>query len=326
MELSARPLFDNPLDAALYVERPETEHIKANCRDGVNTLITGPPGIGKTTLLRQVLYQLREEGFPAVGVDAGPAEGVLELVQMISAAIGPRMPAVRGIDPLSLVGLGETGSVLAEIRHLQEVAQEEPRTAILLDLSGGQKDAHRLFGKFRDELWQAPFTWVVAAPRELRGDLSAPPADAFFADLVEVAPLNSEQQDALIAARLELGEQTPWRLPDQEEGNPRRLLEIVRNSIRAGHTPEQELRARAKREAEVSRLGRSASMLYSVLSEYGPASASDEEFLNRLGFSRQRAAKLLALLEREEFVTSETRAGEGGRPRKVFTIVPTKAR
>src|SRR5262245_45559199 len=89
MELSGRPLFDNQLDAAFFVERDETERIKSNCRHGVNTFLYGPRGIGKTTLLRQVLLQLREEGFPAVGVDGAPAESALDLIRLVRAAVNP---------------------------------------------------------------------------------------------------------------------------------------------------------------------------------------------------------------------------------------------
>jgi len=320
MELSGRPLFDNPLDAALFVERDETERIKSNCRHGVNTFLFGPRGMGKTTLLRQVLFQLREEDFPAVGVDGAPAETALDLIKLVGAAVSPGALRVPSIDPISAAGLGETGAILAELRRLS--GQSEGRTAILLDLPSGNRDMHRLFGKFRDELWQLPYTWIVAAPSALRIELLTPPANAFFEDIIELSPLHSDQQVALISARLEPGEKTPWRLPTDAEGNPRRLLEIVRDSLRAGSSPEQHLQAQVMRETEVSELGRPASMLYSELADFGPASASDPEFLKRLGWSRQRAAKVLSQLEIEGFVSSEVRPGESGRPRKVFAIVP----
>lgn len=322
MELRGRPLFDNPLDAAFFVERDETERIKSNCRHGVNTFLYGPRGIGKTTLLRQVLLQLREEGFPAVGVDGAPAESALDLIKLVGAAVNPGAIQIPAIDPIGAVGLGETGAILAELRRLQSSGKREERTAILLDLPSGNRDMHRLFGKFRDELWQLPYAWIVAAPSALRMELLTPPANAFFEDIIELSPLSADQQAALIKARLEPGEQTPWRLPTEAEGNPRKLLEIVRDSVRAGSSPEQRLRAQVVRETEVSKLGRPASMLYSELADFGPASASDPEFLKRLGWSRQRTAKVLSQLETKGFVSSEVRAGENGRPRKVFAIVP----
>src|SRR3982750_4703805 len=87
MELSGRPLFDNPVDASLFVPRAEADLVESNCRDGINTLILGGRGIGKTSLLRNVLFRLRESEFPAVGVDAAPAESPLDLLKLVSAAI-----------------------------------------------------------------------------------------------------------------------------------------------------------------------------------------------------------------------------------------------
>jgi hypothetical protein len=325
MELSGRPLFDNPLDAQLFIEREETERIKANCRHGINTFLYGPRGIGKTTLLRQALFQLREEGFPAIGVDAAPAESALELIKLVAAAVSPGVFRTPTLNPISAAGLGETGAILAELRQLHSSGRKE-RTAILLDLPSGNRDVHRLFGKFRDELWQLPYTWIVAAPSTLRMELLTPPANAFFEDTMELSPLSADQQIALIEVRLDPGESTPWRLPTGGEGNPRRLLEVVRDSIRAGGSPQQRLQAQVTREAEVSELGRSASMLYSELADFGPASASDPAFLKRLGWSRQRAAKILSELETKGFVSSEMRAADNGRPRKVFAIVPLEPR
>ncbi len=323
MELSGRPLFDNPVDAALFVERDEEREIAANCRDGVNTLLLGDRGMGKTSLLRHVLFELREEEFPAVGVDAGSAESVLDLIRMVAAALGRVRFESPQIDLLSAAGLGETAAILRELRKLQPPKPETgPQTAVLIDLSAGAKNIHQLFGRFRDELWQLRFTWIVAAPTELRVDFLTPPADAFFEDVIQLRPLTREQQERLIQLRLEAGEKTPWRLPWDGEANPRRLLEVVRESVRTGEPPEERLMARVQRENEVSALGRSASMLYAELEDYGPASASDREFLDRLGWSRQRAAQVLGELEVHGIVRADYQPAEGGRPRKVFSIVP----
>lgn len=323
MELSGRPLFDNPVDAALFVDREEATRLEANSRDGVNTLLLGGRGIGKTSLMRYVLYRLRESSFPAVGVDAAPAEDVLDLLKLVTAALGRIRLAERRIDLVTAAGLGEIGAVLHELRALRAEAESDGiRTAILIDLPSGNRAMHRLFGSFRDELWQLPFTWIVVAPPELRQELLTPPADAFFEDVLELAPLTSVQQDELIRLRLEPGEQTPWRLRSEGEENPRRLLEIVRESVRNGEPLDRRLDAFAERGQEVGRLGGAAARLYSELENYGPASASDEDFLNLLGWSRQRAAQVLQELERADFVRAELRRSEGGRPRKVFYIVP----
>jgi hypothetical protein len=324
MELSGRPLFDNPIDAQLFVERAEGPRLKANARAGVNTLLLGDRGSGKTSLLRHVLFELREEGLPAVSIDAGPIEDPLDLVRLIAGSTGPiRIDNTPRIDRLALAGLGETADILSELGRLDSnLDAEKPRRALFIDLPAGAKALHQLFGRYRDELWQLPFTWIVAAPKRLRLDLLTPPADAFFEDVVELGPLSPREQEELIEKRLNPGEKTSWRLPTSEEENPRRLLEIARESLRAGVTPEQRLRAQAKRETEVSALGRGASMLYAELQDLGPVSASDEMLLDRLGWSRQRAAKVLGELEDEGFVRADQKATEAGRPRKVFSIIP----
>jgi energy-coupling factor transporter ATP-binding protein EcfA2 len=322
MELSGRPLFDNPLDHRLFVERPEAGRIEANCRDGVNTLLLGERGMGKTSLLNHVLFNLREHEFPAVGVSGEPAENSLDLLRLIVVALGRVQLRETPLDMHAVAGLGEVGETLRLLDGLRGDGRAGQRTAILVDLPPGKKGLQQLFGRFRDEIWQLPYTWVVAAPNELRMDLLSPPADAFFEDVVQLGSLTAEQQAELVSLRLDPGESTPWRLGSDDEANPRRLLEIVRTSVRTDQSPSDLVAALAEREKDVAKLGRSASMLYAELEDYGPASASDAGFLDRLGWSRQRAAKILLELEGAGFVTSEYRSTGTGRPRRIFAIDP----
>ncbi len=319
MELSGRPLFDNPLDAALFVDRDEAVRVERNCREGVNTLLVGGRGMGKTSLVRHVLFRLRESGFPAVGVDAGPAEDLIDLLRLIAAALG-RPPRPSPLDPASLA-LGETGKVLREVRNLaSSPGGSDARTAILVDLPEEKRGLHQLFGRFRDELWQLPFTWVISAPKEQRVELMTPPANAFFEDVVALEDLTPAQQERLVGLRLEPDERTPWRLPHDGEGNPRRLLELVRESVRSGESPERRFEVWSEQEAAAARLGESALVLYEQLRDNGPASASDRDLLDRLGWSRQRAAKVFSQLEARGLVSSELRSVSGGRPRKVYLL------
>jgi hypothetical protein len=327
MELSGRPLFDNPVDASLFVSRPEADLVEANCRDEINTLVLGGRGMGKTSLLRNVLFRLRESEFPAVAVDAAPAESPLDLLRLVSAALTrPNLGAGR-LNLASAAGLGEVGAVLDELRALRKSVSAEgsSRTALLIDLPPGVK-MHQLFGRFRDEIWQLPFTWIVAAPRELRIELLTPPANAFFEEIIELKPLDQRQQEQLLSLRLAPGEAIPWRLPKEGESNPRRLLETARESVRSGEPLDSRLQAVADRELEVSRLGEPAAALYSQLENYGPASASDEDLLGRIGWSRQRVVQVMQVLEGAGLVQGERQHGPSGRPRKVFRIVPPEPR
>jgi hypothetical protein len=319
MELSGRPLFDNPLDAELFVPRLEVDRLRRNGRDGSNTLLLGEAGAGKTSLLRNVFFLLRGDGQPAVWIDGAFADDVVGLLSLIEDDL--RQARVDVPAPLPL-GSGETAAVVATMRNLRHHMPAGERVVILLDLAPGGVDPHVLFGRFRDELWQLPLTWIVAAPSSMRGALTTPPADAFFEDVVELAPLSPEQQQELIQRRLTPDEATPWRLSDEGEGNPRRLLQVVRESMRTGEPIEAHFIARSVRDGELATLGHPARVVYEYLEENGPTSASDEHFLTYLSWSRQRAAKVLSELEDNDLVRSETRQSESGRPRKLFSVVP----
>jgi DNA-binding MarR family transcriptional regulator len=77
-------------------------------------------------------------------------------------------------------------------------------------------------------------------------------------------------------------------------------------------------KARIKREERLAELGRSAFMLMAELESLGPASASDKQLLQRLGWTRSRAVQVFRQLEEAGLVTSETVKGDSGRPRKVY--------
>ncbi|HEY2052412.1 MAG TPA: hypothetical protein VGH14_00580 [Solirubrobacterales bacterium] len=319
MDLSGRPLFDNPLDAALFVARPEVERLQRNGRDGSNTLLLGEAGAGKTSLLRNVLLRLRGDGQPAVWIDGAFADDVVGLLSLIEDDLRQARVDVPATLPS---GPGETAAVMATLRNLRHHMPDGERVVILLDLAPGGVDPHALFGRFRDELWQLPLTWIVAAPTTMRGALTTPPADAFFEDVVELGPLSAEQQGELVGRRLGQGETTPWRLPGEGEGNPRRLLRIVRESFRTGEPVDAHFLARSLRDGELASLGQSARAVHDYLEEFGPTSASDNDLLVYLNWSRQRAAKVLAELEDAGLVRSEAGSGESGRPRKLFAVVP----
>jgi hypothetical protein len=321
MELSGRPLLDNPLDARLFVPRPEAERLRQNAEARINTLVLGEPGSGKTSLLRQVLLGLRERDQQAFWVDGGRAETVVDLLALIEDDLTRALGSLVGGPPLPS-GPNEGVVASAAIRRLQLRLERRERGVIFLDLAAGGVDPHALFGRFRDALWQLPLTWIVAVPNTMRVALTTPPADAFFEDVFELEDLTSAQQQDLIKRRLDPDDVTPWRLPDVGEGNPRRLLQVVRESFRTGEPVDVHLVARAMRAGELAVRGRPAKLVYEYLEDHGPTSASDEEFLEYLGWSRQRAAKVLSDLETAGLVRGETRASEAGRPRRVFAVVP----
>lgn len=329
MRLSARPLLDNAADAELFVRRAEVDRIEENCRNGVNTLVVGARGSGKTSLLRHLAYTLREQGAETTFVDGRPTSNASSLARLLGAELGRTSPAIaekmrRPFDPPNPTPLGAEGELINAVRALSPgQAANARRRVVILDSPPVGDTAHVLFGRLRDELWQLPYTWVVGIDDGRRGEVIVPPADVFFEDIIELEPLSDAEQAELISRRLEPGEANPWRVRAPDEGNPRTLLEVTRLAARHGD-PDKQLRAMVRRGTDIRRLGRAASMLYAELEALGPSSASDEELLDRLGWSRQRAAQVLTELEEGGFVRSMMRPGPSGRPRKTFEIVPAE--
>ncbi len=99
---------------------------------------------------------------------------------------------------------------------------------------------------------------------------------------------------------------------------PRIALQDARDALTSsnGHDP---LAARLWRREQVAALGRPQTMALAELEDLGGASASDEEFLRRLGWTRPRAVQVLGeLAEHGLVVASDERSPNGGRPRRVF--------
>ena len=73
--LSDRPLLDTLTDAGLFVDRAaELATLGRAARQGLNALVVGSRGMGKTSLLRQLVFRLRVDGLAVVFVDARVAD------------------------------------------------------------------------------------------------------------------------------------------------------------------------------------------------------------------------------------------------------------
>jgi len=216
------------------------------------------------------------------------------------------------------VALDDTLELPGLVASLREAAPDG-RRVVLVDELPSKSVGQTLFGRLRDELWQLPLTWVVAIAVNDAGPLLSPPADAFFDVEVRLEPLTKESQKEILEARA--GSHGRRIAAQVDEGNPRRLLGLAREAIAGGAQPPELQRALSQRDAEVSKLGRAASMLVAELESLGPTSASDEQLLSRLGWTRTRAVQVFRQLEEKGLVTSTTVKGESGRPRKLYRPV-----
>lgn len=330
-ELSGRPLLDNEADRRLYVKRREHDVVARSAKRGLNLLLVGERGSGKTSLLRQVALDLREAGAEAVLIDgkiAGDAISFLELVRFElnrgPVALGDVTEGLR----LALEGHARGADGLRSARLLELIEAINPDTppaeqvTLLVDGLPSPEDAHALFGRLRDEIWRLPYNWVIAADDRTRAALMQPPADAFFDRVIQLAPLSHTDQRELLRRRASNVPAGGGPLFEAAEGNPRRLLALVRDAEEGERAMQDVLAEQVARESAASLLGRPASMLLAELEGLGAASASDEELLGRMGWTRGRAAQVFAELEEAGLVVSDLEKGSAGRPRKVFRPAP----
>ncbi len=322
-------MLDTKLDHALFAGRErELERLLTSVERKLNVLVTGERGAGKTTLLRQLAFKLRErspEQPPAFveGHLAGDVKIFLDLVRYrlgLKPAVTETAPGLAALMAFSRKApLEDTLQLSRLVGSLAEAAPHGQRRVVLVDELPAESVGQTLFGRLRDELWQVPLTWVVAASESDAGPLLSPPADAFFDVVLDLEPLPRDAQRTILEARA--GSQGKKIAAQLDEGNTRRLIALARDAIEGGAQPSEVVQALARRDAEVARLGRAASMLMAELESLGPTSASDERLLSRLGWTRTRAVQVLRELEKNGLVTSSMVKGEAGRPRKLYRPV-----
>jgi hypothetical protein len=335
MFLDGRPLRDNPLDARYFVDRGSVlDRLKRTVDGRYNALLLGDRGSGKTSTLAQLAFRLREAERPVVFVDASLAADPRAVVEFIRRELGlaPTISqAWREMFRQAFVpapNLSVDSQLVEAVRALAPAAEgpaAEP-VPILLDGLTNAQNAYTLFGRLRDELWRLPYTWVVSGEPSQEPQLLAAPADAFFDIVVRLEPLSLEEAQRLIMLRLDGDPFDVNGLVGAVTETPRQLLGAARAVALDQRSPDEVLDER--RELEKRRLGRAEQMAFSELAALGrPVSASDEDFLQRMGWTRPRAVKVLKDLEALRLVRSTTAPSPGsGRPKVVYVpsteIVP----
>jgi len=326
MNLSGRPLLDIRSDNELFVDRAtELGSVRAALDRGLNCLVVGDRGGGKTSLVRALMFQARQSDDPQdsglprlIYVRGAGAQSATELLSRAADVLAE----YHGDLPPG----GWPGTAAELIRLIGERAQRAPVVMVLDDVASDAGNA--LFGVLRDELWSIGLRWLVTVATADRGTLLRPPADAFFEAQVELGPLPVEAAKEILRRRI--GDVDDRLLEEAAAiggGNPRRLLDVARD-LSGDYSQWSELAAAAReRQQALTKAGRSAHMLAAELETLGGASASDEQLLTRMGWTRARAVQVLAELEKADLVTSSSVKSGQGRPKKVYKVVsPTEFR
>jgi hypothetical protein len=309
-------LLDTRADAALFVDRAaELARLDRAAAEGLNVLVSGPRGIGKTSLLRRQAYGRRLDGQEVAVLDAG---ALTDPATFLAAAL-------RALGADSAPGQASSADLVATLSALVP-AQGSPR---FLGVDGlAPTVAQAVFGQLRDELWQAPLTWLVSCADVDEPAFLRPPADAFFDTTVRLAGLSDDDLHDLLRRRAtveELSDEAVSEVVSLAAGVPRRAIDLARHLLLAPGTAAgsrssvEAVRDRLlDREQTVERLATPARMLLAELESVGGASASDERLLTRLGWTRARAAQVFGELERQGLVEATDEPRPSGRPRRVF--------
>lgn len=320
--LQARPLYDTSADERFFIEPSGWERLVSAVDQRFNVAVVGARGAGKTTALRQLQRRLRSANVPVVYVDATQAADTDQLVGAIERELAGRPGALREMrdEFASVAGAlagGPPGSTSLRLVQRIRALREVPATVILVDCAHAAEPAHVLFGRLRDELWQLDHRWVVAVEDAERSALLAPPADAFFDQVVSLS-MDSASLARMLRVR-EPGVPVESLVQIAETSTTARAaLQAVRDALTTtgGADP---LAARLWRQEQAAALGRPQSMAMAELEALDGASASDEEFLRRLGWTRPRASQVLGdLAKRGLVVASDENTPGGRRPRRVY--------
>ncbi len=325
MNLSGRPLLDNPADQALFVGRDaELHRIERAVRSGLNCLVVGDPGSGKTSLMRAFLYRADAAGdLRLVYVRGSAARTAADLLREVLSAISRGATDRR--DPEATA---DAADLLDRLVSAVGDGTDAPTVIVVDDVPA---DAGlELFGALRDELWQIDARWVVTASTVQAASLLQPPADVFFETRIRLEPLTGPDIEQVLRRRLELPDDAAGRAliaAVRQAGplTPRRLLDVARELAAeptVGGRGLTTVRGLRERTAALERMSRPARMLAAELESLGWASASDERLLDRMGWTRPRVVQVIGELDRGGLVQMREENTGRGRPRKLFRLVP----
>lgn len=264
--------------------------------------------------MRRAAEELESEGRQVAWVNGALAKTAGDLLAMTNAALGN--------DSSSSASEGAAGAGSQLLKLTQALAEHRP-AVIMVDGLVDPDMGFDLFSRLRDELWMAGHAWLVSARPKDSAALRSPPAEAFWASVVEIPPLNEREVHNLLRLGLDEDEWHQLKEIPVAGFHPRLLIREVEKGL--AHEP-NESRVRFSFLLErANALGRSEGMALAELINLGrPASTHDPELLERLAWSRPYIQRIFSHLEGAGLVRSipEARGERSGRPRKLYEPNP----
>lgn len=226
--LRQSPLRDRPEDHLLFVAPTGYEQALRAAAEGLNLLLLGARGSGRTSTLRQLQLALRREASDGRedGQDAGnrctpvfvdlaaaksPGDALELIAVTCSEALG--MPLDWPMQPRRH---GE-GEDMRRIRDSLGRLEEIPSCVLIVD-NADARLAHELLGTYKDRLWDTPHQWILAAGRSEEALLLGPPAGSFWERELRLDYTTSDAEE-LLQRRLE-GDAKGRQLEGEAQGRP----------------------------------------------------------------------------------------------------------